>query len=68
MAYSAELYMHELDKKAFDALNTFPRLVKLREAYSANYDEKAAKYQFLSSAIRLSKNQMPEVYNLLPPI
>ena len=68
MAYSPELYMHDLDRKAFDALNTFPKLVKLREAYSANYDEKAAKYQFLSSAIRLGENQMPEIYNLLPPI
>lgn len=68
MVYSPELYIHDLDRKAFDALNMFPALVKLREAYSANFDEKAAKYQFLSSAIRLSENQMPEVYNLLPPI
>ena len=33
MAYSSALYMHELDKKAFDALNMFPHLVKLQEAY-----------------------------------
>lgn len=24
MGYNTELYMHELDKKAFDALNAFP--------------------------------------------
>ncbi len=68
MAYSAELYMHDLDRRAFEVLNKFPRFIKLRETYAANYDEKAAKYQFLSSAIRLGENQMNEIYSLLLPI
>ena len=42
MAYSADLYVHDLDRRAADALNQFPKFVKLLEAYSANYDEKAA--------------------------
>ena len=42
MAYSAELYVHDLDRQAADALNQFPKFVKLLESYSANYDEKAA--------------------------
>lgn len=37
-------------------------------AYNASFDEKAAKINFLSTAIRLSDKQMPEIYNLLPPI
>ena len=68
MPYCAELYMHDLDRKTTDALNTFPRFIKLLEAYHANYDEKAAKFDFLSSAIRLSEKQMPEIYKLLPPV
>ncbi len=68
MSYQSELYMHDLDRKATAALNAFPKFVKLLEAYHANYDEKAAKYDFLSSAIRLSDKQMPEIYNLLPPV
>ncbi|MBR3307848.1 MAG: M48 family metallopeptidase [Lachnospiraceae bacterium] len=68
MAYNAELYVHDLDRKAFAALNAFPKFVKLREAYITNFDEKAAKISFMSSAIRLSENQMPEIYNQLPPI
>lgn len=68
MAYNAELYVHDLDRKAFAALNAFPIFVKLREAYITNYDEKAAKISFMSSGIRLSENQMPEVYDQLPPI
>lgn len=68
MSFSPNLYKHELDQKAFDALNIFPKFVKLRESYIANVDEKAAKINFLSSAIRMSENQFPEIYNLLPPI
>ena len=68
MAYRAELYVHDLDRQASDALNQFPKFVRLLESYSANYDEKAAKIDLLSTAIRLSENQMPEVYGLLPPI
>ena len=59
MAYSPALYMHDLDKKAFDALNMFPNFVKLQEAYITNVDEKAAKIEFLSTAIRLSDKQNP---------
>lgn len=66
MAYSAALYMHDLDKQAFDALNMFPQFVKLQKAYITNVDEKAAKIEFLSTAIRLSDKQMPEVYSQLP--
>ena len=68
MPYSTESYIHEMDRKAFAALNTFPWFVKLVEAYHANFDEKAARIDFLSKAIRLNENQMPEIYNLLPPI
>lgn len=31
MAYSAELYVHDLDRQAADALNQFPKFVKLLE-------------------------------------
>lgn len=68
MAYSSALYMHDLDRKAFDALNMFPQFVKLQKAYITNVDEKAAKIEFLASAIRLSEKQLPDTYMLLPPI
>ena len=68
MAIDSKLYMHDLDKAALAALDSFPNLLKLREAYMANVDEKLAKIELLSSAIRLSENQMPEIYRLLTPI
>lgn len=40
MAYSPELYIHDLDRKGFEALNSFPKLVQLRELYIERYDEK----------------------------
>lgn len=66
MSYGAELYMHDLDRKAFTALSQFPKFLKL-QAYIANVNEKVAKIEFLSTAIRLSENQLPEVYHLPPP-
>ena len=68
MIYRSELYMHDLDRTAVDALNRFPKFVQFKKAYMANMDEKVEKICKLSSAIRLNENQMPEIYNLLPPI
>ena len=68
MSYSAEAYRHHLDQCAFDALNKFPKFVKLCEAYAANYTEILAKIGNMSDLIRLNENQMPEVYEVLPPI
>ena len=68
MTYHPALYIHELDQKAFDALNMFPQLIKLQRSYIANVDEKTAKIELLSTAIRLSDKQIPEVYSLLSPV
>ncbi|WP_255884434.1 MULTISPECIES: M48 family metallopeptidase [unclassified Ruminococcus] len=68
MVYSASSYRHELDQRAFEALNRFPRFIKLREAYISNVDEVAAKIDLISTAIRISSKQYPDVYKLLPPI
>ena len=68
MVYEPQLYIHKLDKAAKNALDTFPQMLKLCEVYLAEVHDKAAKIDLLSSAIRLSENQMPEIYALLPPI
>jgi len=68
MGYNPAAYRHSLDQRAFDALNTFPKFVKLCETYTANYQEIASKIGMMSNYIRLNENQMPEVYNLLPPL
>lgn len=68
MAYAAEFYMHDLDKRAFDALNQFPKFIKLQKAYIENVDEKNAKISQLSTAIRLGEKQYGEIYSLFPSI
>lgn len=68
MSYNSAFYIHELDKKAFDAMNAFPKFIKLREAYIANVDENVEKINLLSAAIRICDKQFPEIYELLPPI
>lgn len=68
MVYNPESYRHELDQRAFDLLNSFPKFVKVCEVYLANYQEIVSKIDAMSNYIRLSERQLPEVYNLLPPI
>ena len=68
MGYSPDAYRHNLDQRAFEMLNSFPKFVKLCEAYNANFSEIIAKIGNMSDLIRLNENQIPEVYNLLPPI
>lgn len=68
MAFDPNQYRHDLDKKTFDMLNSSPQFNKLKDAYVANVDERTIKINFLSSAIRLSEHQFPEIYKLLSPI
>ncbi len=66
--YDPAFYVHELDKRALDAMNAFPKFVKLKEAYIANVDEKAVKIELLSKTIRITDKQFSKIYELLPPI
>ena len=68
MSYDSSMYVHDMDRKAFSVLNKFPAFLKMVKMYSANFDEKAARIDLLSSSVKLGDNQMPEVYNLLPPV
>ena len=68
MSYNAELYKHELDRRATKALEALPKVIKLSEFFMANVDEKTERMVYLGETLRLSEKQMPEIYELLPPI
>lgn len=68
MAFRPELYVHDLDKTAFEAFSRFPETEKLRELCIKNCDEQTVKNHILSDGVQLGKNNMPEIYHLLPPI
>ncbi len=51
MGYSPDAYRHNLDQRAFEMLNSFPKFVKLCEAYNANFSEIIAK---ISSCVSIA--------------
>ncbi len=63
-----EELIHPLDAKALKALKNVPGLPKLMEKiFEYGYDELAWSDN-VTTNLRLSETQMPEVYNRLPPI
>lgn len=60
--------IHPEDAKAMNALKNIPALPKLMEkVFQYGYDELAWS-ENVTTNLRLSEKQMPEVYNRLPPI
>lgn len=63
-----EEIIHPADAKALKALKNVPGLPKLMEKiFEYGYDELAWSDN-VTTNLRLSKTQMPEIYNRLPPI
>lgn len=63
-----EELIHPLDAKALKALKNVPGLPKLMEkVFEYGYDELAWSDN-VTTNLRLSETQMPEIYNRLPPI
>ena len=63
-----EELIHPLDAKALKALKNVPGLPKLMEKiFEYGYDELAWSDN-VTTNLRLSETQMPEIYNRLPPI
>ena len=61
-------YTHPDDKKALDSLKKIPIFPTIFRQFNKFYNEKLIKIDNLSSKIRVSEKQLPEIYNLLPPI
>ncbi len=65
---SAELYMHSQDKIALDALKGIPGFTTVLKGFMKNFSEQQLHGVNMATKLRLSKEQLPELYNLLPPI
>lgn len=61
-------YIHESDMKSLKALKAIPGFSQLMKKFIKIWNEKEYKIINLSSNLRISESQMPEIYNLLPPI
>lgn len=61
-------YQHPLDQSALRALKAIPGFTPLLKLYLKTFTERAFYVENNSSHIELSPRQIPEVYDLLPPI
>lgn len=61
-------FIHESDLKALDSLKSIPGFEQIIKGFMKIYSEKSMKILNMSSKIRLSVEQCPRIYNLLPPI
>ena len=63
-----EAFLHESDKKAMADLKKIPAFDKICTKLIDMVDESFFKVQDMSSKVRISKEQMPRIYNMLVDI
>ena len=61
-------FIHPLDSKALHSLHAVPGFDKVLKAYMKAFSDRVIHLQNMSSKVLLGPNQLPEIYNLLPPI
>lgn len=64
----SRLYLHDSDRTALAALKAVPGFDQFVKAFMKVYSEQRSKIINMSSNLRLSEEQMPKYYNMLPPI
>lgn len=68
MKVNANVFMHESDKAALQALRAIPGFTQLLKAFMKVWDEKRFRLTNMSSCLRISEKQMSKYYDMLPPI
>ena len=68
MKVDPRVYIHDSDKKALEALKAIPGFTQLLKAFMKIWNERQFAVQNMSSNLKLGPDQMPEYYNMLPPI
>lgn len=68
MPLDSQLIVHPLDASALRTLKAVPGFDSLVAAVMKNFYERAVHVNNMSNNIRLGEKQIPEIYNLLPPI
>lgn len=64
----AEMYLHELDKKALAVLQAIPLFDKLCSKYIEVFAETKMNVEDMANKIRISKNQIPRIYFMVESI
>ena len=68
MAIKYEQFIHQSDVKAQKSLEIIPGFKKMVKGFMNVIGEKSFLIEHMSGNIKLGPNQMPDIYNLLPPI
>ncbi|MBR6850869.1 MAG: peptidase M48, partial [Lachnospiraceae bacterium] len=68
MAFDSRAYVHDADKAALNALKAIPGFQQLVKGFMKIFSERQYRIVNLSSNIRISENQFPKYYEMLPPI
>lgn len=66
--FTNSIFIHESDKAALKALKSIPGFTAVFKAFMNVWSERQFRIENMSSKIRLSEEQMPKYYNMLPPI
>lgn len=65
---NSELYQHPLDKQALAAMQSIPIFPAFMKAVMKVFSERFVYIQTASTNLELNERQLPEIYDLLPPI
>lgn len=68
MGIDSKYYVHDSDKAALKALKAIPGFSQLMKALMKIWNERQFRIMNMSSRIRINENQLPQYYNMLPPI
>lgn len=68
MSLDIDLFIHPSDKAAMKALKAIPGFEQVTKAYMSIWNERQFRITNMSSCLRISSDQMPEYYAMLPPI
>lgn len=67
-SFTESVFVHESDRAALKALKAIPGFTTVFKAFMNVWSERQYRIQNMSSKIKLSEEQMPKYYNMLPPI
>lgn len=68
MSINPNVFMHEQDRAALNALKAIPGFTPLLKAFMKVWSEQQFLIENMATNLRISEKQLPKYYNMLPPI
>lgn len=68
MSINKNVFLHESDKAALKALKSIPGFTQVMRAFMRVWSERMMYIKNMSTHVRISEDQLPHYYEMLPPI